>query len=53
MGDLHVVNGIKKLNNQNYNTWSMYMQSYLKGQDLWEIVTGKDVASEDAAALKK
>ena len=54
MGDLQVVSGIKKLNNQNYNTWSLHMESYLQGQDLWEIVGGNEVTPpEDAAALKK
>ena len=54
MGDFQVVNGIKKLNNQNYNTWSLHMESYLQGQDLWAIVGGNEVAPhEDVAALKK
>ncbi|XVE61140.1 hypothetical protein DITRI_Ditri06bG0016000 [Diplodiscus trichospermus] len=54
MGDLQVVNEIKKLNNQNYNTWSMYMESYLQDQDLWEIVSGKDIPlEEDDTASKK
>jgi len=38
MGDLQVVGGIKKLNNKNYNTWETCMESYLQGQDLWEVV---------------
>ena len=42
MGDLQVVGGIKKLNNQNYNTWATCMLSYLQGQDLWEIVGGSE-----------
>ncbi|XVE88918.1 hypothetical protein DITRI_Ditri19aG0107900 [Diplodiscus trichospermus] len=29
------------------------MESYLQGQDLWEIVSGKNVTPEDAATLKK
>ncbi|XVE81428.1 hypothetical protein DITRI_Ditri15bG0062500 [Diplodiscus trichospermus] len=54
MHDLQVVSGIKKPNNQNYNTWSMYMESYLQGQDLWEIVSGKDVPPKaDDTALNK
>ena len=51
MGDLQVVGGIKKLNNQNYNTWATCIESYLQGQDLWEVVGGSEVtqpAAEDA-----
>ncbi|XP_071712371.1 uncharacterized protein [Rutidosis leptorrhynchoides] len=43
MGDLQVVGGIKKLNNQNYNSWSTCMMSYMQGQDLWEVVNGDEV----------
>ena len=43
MGDLQVVGGIKKLNNQNYNTWATCMTSYMQGQDLWEVVGGSEV----------
>lgn len=43
MGDLQVMGGIKKLNNQNYNTWSTCIESYLQGQDLWEVVGGTEV----------
>ncbi|KAG6471563.1 hypothetical protein ZIOFF_069007 [Zingiber officinale] len=42
MGDLQVVGGIKKLNNKNYNTWATCMESYLQGQDLWEVVGGSE-----------
>ncbi|KAH9670374.1 DUF4219 domain-containing protein [Citrus sinensis] len=51
MGDLQVVGGIKKLNNQNYNTWSTCIESYLQGQDLWEVVGGSEATQptvEDA-----
>lgn len=48
MGDLQVVGGIKKLNNQNYNSWSTCMMSYLQGQDLWEVVNGNEVTSPEA-----
>ncbi|XP_070678596.1 uncharacterized protein [Malus domestica] len=51
MGDLQVVGGIKKLNNQNYNTWATCIESYLQGQDLWEVIGGSEVtqpAAEDA-----
>ena len=43
MGDLQVVRGVKKLNNKNYNTLATLMESYLEGQNLWEIVCGNDV----------
>ncbi|GMI74964.1 hypothetical protein HRI_001165700 [Hibiscus trionum] len=42
MADLQVVGGIKKLSNQNYNSWSTCMMSYLQGQDLWEVVNGNE-----------
>ncbi|GJW10492.1 retrovirus-related pol polyprotein from transposon RE1 [Tanacetum coccineum] len=48
MVDLQVGGGIKKLNNQNYNTWSTCMASYLQGQDLWEVVNGNEVRQPEA-----
>ncbi|XP_021991136.1 uncharacterized protein LOC110887883 [Helianthus annuus] len=42
MAEFHLVGGVKKLNNTNYNTWSTCMSSYLQGQDLWEVVQGTD-----------
>ncbi|KAE8695620.1 tir-nbs resistance protein [Hibiscus syriacus] len=54
MGDLQVVGGIKKLNNKNYNTWATCMESYLQGQDLWEVFSGGEVtqpATEDANGI--
>ncbi|KAE8671632.1 hypothetical protein F3Y22_tig00111941pilonHSYRG00018 [Hibiscus syriacus] len=54
MGDLQVVGGIKKLNNKNYNTWETCMESYLQGQDLWEVIGGGEVtqpATEDANGI--
>ena len=54
MGNLQVINDIKKLNNQNYNMWTLHMESYLHGQDLWEIVGGNEVKPpEDVVTLKK
>ncbi|KAG6517284.1 hypothetical protein ZIOFF_020669 [Zingiber officinale] len=32
----------QKLNNKNYNTWATCMESYLQGQDLWEVVGGSE-----------
>ena len=49
-----MIGGMKKLNSQNYNTWSTCMESYLQGQDLWEIVGGDEVEQpENVTALKK
>ncbi|KAE8720906.1 tir-nbs resistance protein [Hibiscus syriacus] len=48
MGDLQVVEGIKRLNNKNYNTWATRMESYLQGQDLWEVVGGGEVTQPEA-----
>ncbi|XP_070661719.1 uncharacterized protein [Malus domestica] len=47
MGDLQVVGGIKKLNNKNYNTWATCMESYLQGQDLWDVVGGNEVTQQE------
>ncbi|KAG6745291.1 hypothetical protein POTOM_051942 [Populus tomentosa] len=52
MGDLQVIGGIKKLNNQNYKTWSTCMMSYMQDQDLWEVVSGCEITQpevEDAS----
>lgn len=54
MGDIQVVGGIKKLNNQNYNTWSTCIESYLQGQDFWEVVGGSKATQpimEDANGI--
>ena len=32
------VGAIKKLNNNNYSMWRTCMESYLQGQDLYEII---------------
>jgi len=48
MNDLQVVGGIKKLNNQNYNTWETCIMSYMQGQDLWEVVNGSEVTQPEA-----
>ena len=47
MAELQAVGSVKKLNNQNYNTWSTCMESYLLGQDLWEIVAGSETTPPD------
>ncbi|KAL4272543.1 hypothetical protein GQ457_13G024990 [Hibiscus cannabinus] len=49
-------NGIRKLNNHNYGYWETCIESYLQGQDLWEIVVGTDTTpppAENAEALRK
>lgn len=48
MADLQVVGGVKKLNNQNYNTWSTCIMSYMQGQDLWEVVKGTETKQPEA-----
>ncbi|XP_024019013.1 uncharacterized protein LOC112090908 [Morus notabilis] len=48
MSDLQAVGGVKKLNNQNYNTWSTCMMSYMQGQDLREVVNGSEVTQPEA-----
>ncbi|XP_062086988.1 uncharacterized protein LOC133793709 [Humulus lupulus] len=53
-GDLQVVGGIKKLNSTRYIIWVTCMESYLQGQDLWEIVSGGEVTQptvEDANGI--
>uniref|UniRef100_A0A2N9J033 Uncharacterized protein n=1 Tax=Fagus sylvatica TaxID=28930 RepID=A0A2N9J033_FAGSY len=53
MAELQAVGSVKKLNNQNYNTWSTCMES-LQGQDLWEIVAGSETTPPDNdQALRK
>ncbi|KAK4433008.1 hypothetical protein Salat_1063000 [Sesamum alatum] len=47
MGDLQVIGGIKKLNNNNYNSWSTCIMSYMQGQDLWEVVNGNETTIEE------
>ena len=39
------ISSLKKLNNNNYSTWSTHMQFYLFGQDLWEIVGGSETSA--------
>ena len=56
MGDFQIIGAIKKLNNNNYNTWATCMMSYLQGQDLWEVVGGSETMppEEDSnGALRK
>lgn len=46
--------GIRKLNSHNYGYWQTCMESYLQGQDLWEVVAGTEAfPPENADALRK
>ncbi|XP_074373975.1 uncharacterized protein LOC141714350 [Apium graveolens] len=48
------VSGVEKLNNSNYNTWSIRMQFYMLGQDLWDIVSnGNTTLPTNTEELKK
>ena len=51
------VGAIKKLNNNNYSMWKTCMESYLQGQDLWEVIAGTETTSpppnDDAGNLRK
>ena len=52
----NITGGFEKLNNYNYDYWKMCIEAYLQGQDLWEIVGGKETTQpvkEDAEALRK
>ena len=56
MGDFQMVGGIKKLNNNSYNTWATCMMFYLQGHDLWEIVDGCETTppeDDSNGALRK
>ncbi|KAD3336120.1 hypothetical protein E3N88_31639 [Mikania micrantha] len=57
MADLQVVGGVKKLNSQNYNSWSTCISSYLQSQDLWEVVNGSEtvqpIAEDVNGVLRK
>ncbi|XP_077253021.1 uncharacterized protein LOC143892353 [Tasmannia lanceolata] len=55
---INSVGGIEKLNNSNYDYWKSCLESYLQGQDLWEVVSGTYVnpptnASDAQDALRK
>ncbi|PKI66279.1 hypothetical protein CRG98_013360 [Punica granatum] len=55
MAEFNTIDSVKKLNNQNYNTWKTCMESYLLGQDLWEIIGGSETTppTEDITAFRK
>ncbi|KAJ4971777.1 hypothetical protein NE237_004876 [Protea cynaroides] len=52
------VGAIEKLTHTNYIDWKYCLESYLKGQDLWEVVNGADTnqpndSSENSEAIRK
>nr|CAD1829820.1 unnamed protein product [Ananas comosus var. bracteatus] len=47
---------IKKLNNHNYGYWQTCIESYLQGQDLWEVIGGAETTpppKENAEVFRK
>ncbi|XP_076932165.1 uncharacterized protein LOC143597574 [Bidens hawaiensis] len=44
MAEFQASAALRKLNNNNYNTWSTCIVSYLQGQDIWEVVNGDSTA---------
>nr|CAD1834390.1 unnamed protein product [Ananas comosus var. bracteatus] len=57
MADLvGTTSGIKKLNNHNFGYWQTCIESYLQGQDLWEVIGGAETTSpqkENAEVFRK
>lgn len=57
MADLaNATGGLEKFNNHNYDYWRSCLESYLQGQDLWEVVGGSETAAptrENAEALRR
>ncbi|KAK3030126.1 hypothetical protein RJ639_038875 [Escallonia herrerae] len=43
-GAFQAIGTIKKLNDHNYSSWQTLMQSYLEGQELWELIGGNETA---------
>ena len=43
------ISGLKKLNNSNYIYWKACIESYLQGQDLWEVVGGSETTPPEVA----
>ena len=57
-GNTHTQYGVEKLVGTNYKYWKMCMESYLQGQDLWEMIEGADTVTppdtpENAELRKK
>ncbi|KAK3034238.1 hypothetical protein RJ639_032173 [Escallonia herrerae] len=44
------VRGIEKLTHTNYNDWNSCLESYLQGQDLWDVVNRADTTPPNAAS---
>ncbi|KAH0685758.1 hypothetical protein KY290_017293 [Solanum tuberosum] len=48
------LNSVEKLNASNYGSWSMRVQYYFLGQELWDIIGGSDTTPPtDAEAAKR
>ena len=43
------ISGLKKLNSSNYIYWKACIESYLQGQDLWEVVGGSETTPPEVA----
>lgn len=48
MTSLLSVDEMKKLNNNNYNTWSTYIISYMLRHDIWAVVNGSEITQSEA-----
>ena len=48
MGNFQVVDGNKKLNNQNYNPWSTCMMPHMQGQHLLQAIHENEVRQPEA-----
>lgn len=48
MTSLQSVDEMKKLNNNNYNTWSTYIISYMLRHDIWAVVNGSEITQSEA-----
>jgi Domain of unknown function (DUF4219) len=44
-----MIDELKKLNNSNYIYWNSCIESYLQGQDLWEVVGGSETTPPEVA----
>jgi len=46
---INTTGAIKKLNMNNYSYWKTCIESYLQGQDLWEVVGGGETGAPQEA----
>ena len=47
------IGGMKKLNTSNYIYWKACIESYLQGQDLWEVVGGSETTPPEVMVYLK